>query len=101
MSGGIPAAAAELYVPWNDASVPTDPLWTARAGAGGTPLRRAGRLLVVGGTGIVNAEVYAFPTLVTDRSEYAAASVGHDRGHGLAARRDGDPPAARAAGAPR
>ena len=75
MSGGIPAAAAELYVPWSDASVPTDPLWTARAGAGGTPLRRAGRLLVVGGAGVANAEVYAFPTLVTDRSEYSPGAV--------------------------
>ena len=74
-AAGVALPAAELYTPWTDGSAPTDPLWTPRAGAVGTPLRSAGRLFAAGGAAVTAAEVYTYATLAAERGDAAGAPI--------------------------
>src|SRR5207245_4528769 len=81
-SGGAPTASAELFAPWNDAFSDTGALSEARAGAAGSPLKLEGRLLGAGGSGLSSAELYGFPTVKTDKADYAAGETVTTTGSG-------------------
>jgi hypothetical protein len=71
MSGDAVALTAELFAPWNGTFTSTGSPSTARDGAAGSILKVESQLLVAGGSGQSTAELYGFPTLETDKPDYA------------------------------
>src|SRR5436190_1283119 len=70
---GGSADTAELYRPWSGAFVATGAPAEWRGGAAGSPLLAEGLLLMAGGTS-PSAELYGFPTVKTDKNDYAPGS---------------------------
>jgi hypothetical protein len=73
VAGAADLASAELYTPWLKAFSLTGAMNAARsqaAGGGLWPLAD-GLLLVAGGSNLATAELYGFPTVETDKSQYA------------------------------
>src|SRR5436309_756222 len=71
---GGSADTAELYRPWSGAFVATGAPAEWRGGAAGSPLLAEGLLLMAGGSS-PSAELYGFPTVKTDKADYAPGSV--------------------------
>src|SRR5439155_5049751 len=71
---GGSADTAELYRPWSRAFVATGAPAEWRGGAAGSPLLAEGLLLMAGGTS-PSAELYGFPTVKTDKPDYAPGTV--------------------------
>src|SRR5437667_236814 len=71
---GGSADTAELYRPWSRAFVATGAPAEWRGGAVGRPLLAEGLLLMAGGTS-PSAELYGFPTVKTDKPDYAPGTV--------------------------
>src|SRR5438132_4643586 len=70
---GGSADTAELYRPWSGAFVATGAPAEWRGGAAGSPLLAEGLLLMAGGTS-PSTELYGFPTVKTDKNDYAPGS---------------------------
>jgi hypothetical protein len=72
-AGGAALPYAELYTPWTQTFSPTASMHAARLQAAGGavwPLT-TGLLLVGGGSNLSTAELYGFPIIKTDQSDYA------------------------------
>src|SRR5207244_5484287 len=69
-SNFIALSSAELYASWNDTFSTSGSMSEHRTGASGGALSADGLLLVAGGSGLSSAEVYAFATVKTDKSDY-------------------------------
>jgi len=81
---GADLASAELYIPWTQAFSLTGTMETARSQAAGGALSplATGLLLVAGGSGLAEAELYGFPTVMTDSTDYAPGSQVNITGSG-------------------
>jgi N-acetylneuraminic acid mutarotase len=81
-SAGNPLASVELYETWTDTFKATGPMSAARSGATLSDLSGDGQLLVAGGSGNASAEVYYFPTIKTDKDDYAPGTPVYMTGGG-------------------
>jgi len=72
--------AAELFLPWSGAFKATSRMNTARDQVLGSPLEMEGRFLAAGMS--VDAEMYAFATVTTDKDDYHPGETVHIRGNG-------------------
>ncbi len=70
-SAGADLPTAELYIPWSGSMVATGSLAAPRSGAAASALLQDGVALVAGGSGQSSTELYGFPTVKTDKGDYA------------------------------
>jgi len=70
----VSKGSAELFLPWTNMFAPTGSPAFARSAPAGTPLLADGALMVTGG-GAAWTDVYHFPTIRTDQSDYAPGDV--------------------------
>src|SRR5438876_271206 len=78
---GGSADTAEQYRPWSRAFVATGAPAEWRGGAAGSPLLAEGMLFMAGGTS-PSAELYGFPTVKTDKNDYAPGTLVRITGSG-------------------
>src|SRR6266542_868470 len=79
-SGGQPIAASELFSPWQGTFAATGANITSRSAAVGSATKQDGFLLAAGGSdasgnALASTELYAFPTVKTDASDYPPGSI--------------------------
>jgi hypothetical protein len=68
-SAGTDLSSADLYQTWNDTAQATGAMAGARSGLSGSALNTDGLLLAFGGTN-ASTELYGFPTVKTDQTDY-------------------------------
>jgi len=74
-SNGNTLASVERFSHWNDAFLPdANTMATARSGGVSVPTARDG-VVLVGGGGSAQAELYGFATLKTDKDDYAPGEI--------------------------
>ncbi len=75
-----PVGTSEFYSAWQDAFIATGANVTPRSAAVGSTIKQDGLLLATGGSdasgnALASTELYAFPTVKTDASDYAPGTV--------------------------
>jgi hypothetical protein len=70
-------SSSELYQSWNSTILAASPMSAARQGAAASVLQADGVALVAGGSNLASTELYGFPTVKTDASDYPPGSPVH------------------------
>jgi hypothetical protein len=85
-ANGKPVAQAELYIPWMSRFQSLPDMDTARAGAAVSKLGGGASLLIAGGKNESGAqpmaETFSYPTIQTDKKDYAPGTPVHFTGSG-------------------